>query len=597
MASEHEEFWAKEAKRELSWFNKWDTVLAWHPERIGTSSQPYVQWFVGGKLNVSYNCLDRHIRAGRGDKSAIIWHGERGERREITYRELLRQVCKLANALTRLGIQQGDIVTIYMPMIPEAAVAMLACTRIGAIHSVVFSAFSAQALADRINDGKAKLVITTDISRYGGKDIFLQKNVEAALKQCLSVQCVLGGRWWEEIMKDHSLPDICPPVQQDAEDSLFILYTSGSTGKPKGVLHTTGGYLLYVHLTLKKLFDLQPGDIHYCTADIGWITGHSYVIYSPLSNGITTVMFEGQPTYPTPDRFWQIIKQEKVSIFYTAPTVIRTLMATGNDWPRKYNLSSLRVLGSVGEPINPAAWQWFFSEIGGQRCPIIDTWWQTETGGIMIAPSPHDPPVKPGCARKPFAGIVPEIRDGNLVITQPWPGMLRGVYGDVKHERIKETYFSKYPDVYLTGDGARMDADGDIWIEGRVDDVMNISAHRFSSAEIEAALTSHPGAVESAVVGVPDERTGQALYAFVIPAFGTSPDSELADALRKHVREQIGPIANVAHIQFVEALPKTSSGKIMRRILRAIASGKVDSIGDTSTLADPRVVGQLRQPQ
>ncbi len=590
-----EEFWEKAAASELAWFKKWERVLDWHPERMGTSPEPYVKWFAGGTLNVSTNCLDRHVSAGQGNKPAIIWHGESGDRRVITYSELLKQVCKLANALQGLGIQKGDVVTIYMPMIPEAAVAMLACTRIGSIHSVVFSAFSAQALADRINDGQAKLIITTDMSHYGGKEVSLKNTVEEALKQCPSVQHVLSGRWWEEIMNDPMLPETFKPAQQDSEDPLFILYTSGSTGKPKGVLHTTGGYLLYVHLTLKNLFDARPNDIYYCTADIGWITGHSYVVYGPLSNGLTTIMFAGQPTYPTPDRFWQIIEQEKVNIFYTAPTAIRTLMAAGDEWPNKYNLSSLRVLGSVGEPINPAAWQWYFSVIGQEKCPIIDTWWQTETGGIMIAPSPHEVPAKAGCARRPFAGIVTEIRDGNLVITQPWPGMLRGVYGDAKHERIKETYFTKYPDVYLTGDGAYLDADGDIWITGRVDDVMNVSAHRFSSAEIEAALTSHASAVEAAVVGIPDERTGQALYAFVIPAFGTEPDPALADVLRKHVRKQIGPICNVAHIQFVKALPKTRSGKIMRRILRALATGNLADIGDTSTLADPSVVEQLQQ--
>lgn len=590
-----EEFWAKAAESELGWFKKWDRVLDWHPERIGTSSQPYVQWFAGGKLNVSVNCLDRHVTAGLGPKPAIIWHGENNERRVITFAELLKQVCKLANALQRLGIRQGDVVTIYMPMIPESAAAMLACARLGAIHSVVFSAFSAQALADRMNDGQAKLIITTDCSHYGGKEINLQSNVDEALKQCPSVQHVLSGRWWEEIMNDSSLPDTHEPAKQDSEDPLFILYTSGSTGKPKGVLHTTGGYLLYAHLTLKNLFDTKPDDIYYCTADIGWITGHSYVVYGPLSNGLTTIMFAGQPTYPTPDRFWHIIEREKVNIFYTAPTAIRTLMTAGDDWPNKYNLKSLRILGTVGEPINPAAWHWYFSVIGNGQCPIIDTWWQTETGGIMIAPSPHETPAKPGCARKAFAGIVPEIRDGNLVITQPWPGMLRGVYGDPKHERVKKTYFSKYSDAYLTGDGAYLDANGDIWVTGRVDDVMNVSAHRFSSAEIESALTSHPSAVEAAVVGVPDDRTGQALYAFIIPAFGTSPDPALADTLRKHVRKQIGPICNVAHIQFVKALPKTRSGKIMRRLLRAVATGDESQIGDISTLADPSVVEQLRQ--
>lgn len=590
-----EELWAKAAESELSWFKKWDTVLAWHPERIGNSAEPYVQWFAGGKLNVSVNCLDRHVKNGRGEHAAIIWHGENNERRVVSYSELLRQVCKLANALQRLGIKKGDVVTIYMPMIPAAAVAMLACVRIGAIHSVVFSAFSGQALADRINDGQAKLLITTDISHYGGKEVSLKNNVDEALLKCPSVQHMLSGRWWDEIMNDTMLPDIFEPAIQDAEDPLFILYTSGSTGKPKGVLHTTGGYLLYAHLTLKNLFDVKPNDIYYCTADIGWITGHSYVVYGPLSNGLTTIMFAGQPTHPTPDRFWQIIEREKVNIFYTAPTAIRTLMAAGDEWPKKYDLASLRVLGSVGEPINPAAWQWYFSVIGQGKCPIIDTWWQTETGGIMIAPSPHEAASKPGCARQPFAGIAAEIRDGNLVITQPWPGMLRGVYGDPKHERIKETYFSKYPDAYLTGDGAHIDADGDIWIEGRVDDVMNVSAHRFSSAEIEAALTSHPSAVETAVVGVPDERTGQALYAFVIPAFGISPDLRLAETLRQHVKKQIGRIANVAHIQFVTALPKTRSGKIMRRLLRAVATGDESQLGDTSTLADPAVIEQLRQ--
>src|SRR3989344_2842225 len=613
-----EKFWAMQAEN-LLWQKKWDQVLWYDPTRIGQQVGPYVKWFDGGQLNVSANCLDRHVAAGHGDKTAIIWHSDDGaERKTLTYQELLTAVCRLANVLKKQGIQKGDVVTIFLPMIPEAAIAMLACARIGAIHSVVFSAFSEQSLAQRVNDGRAKVIITADIARHAGKEIALKSNVDAALKGCPTVQHVIvvsrsaapvpmrAGRdiWWDKALQDPDIADTYPPSVQESEDPLFMLYTSGTTGKPKGVLHTTAGYLLYAHTTLKYAFDIQPDDIYYCTADVGWITGHSYGIYGPLSLGLTTIMFEGVPTYPEPDRFWQIIEQEKGTVFYTAPTAIRALQRLGDAWPEKHDLSSLRVLGTVGEPIGESAWRWYEQAIGGGRCPVIDTWWQTETGGMMITPLAGQTPLKPGSATKPFFGVTPEVRQpdgtvadvneaGALVITQPWPGMLRGVYGDPRHELIKKTYFSRFPGVYFTGDGARVDADGDFWLLGRIDDPTTVPPHRFTSAEIESALPSPPAVAEAAVIGIPDDLTGQALAAYVTLKQSHTPTATLEQELYQHVLETIGPIAKIKEFHFTDALPKTRSGKIMRRILRATATNLPEQVGDTSTLADPSVIDVL----
>lgn len=615
-----EKFWAKLAESELVWAKKWNEVLWYDPSAIGEREGGYVKWFSGGELNASYNCLDRHIKNGHGHKHAILWQGEREEeRRELTYIELHQAVCKLANALKQLGVKKGSVVTIFLPMIPEAVISMLACARIGATHMVVFSAFSSESLKSRIQDCQSELVITSDFSFHAGKIVSLKHKVDDAVSQCPSVKKVLvydrsgqglrelpmtPGRdvSWSEIVEKQSFE--CPAEPMEAETPLFALYTSGSTGKPKGVLHTTGGYLLFVHTTFKYIFDYKPEDIFFCSADVGWITGHSYVCYGPLSNCATIVMFEGTPTYPTPDRFWKIIEHFKVSIFYTAPTAIRALMRLGEEIPGGFDLSSLRLLGSVGEPINPEAWRWYHRVIGKGRCPIVDTWWQTENGGILITTLPGVHDMKPGSAGKPFFGVVPKIlpaedggdiskEGGPLFIKKPWPGMLRGVYGDSRAKLIKDTYFLRVPELYFTGDGCKLDEDGYYTLLGRIDDVLNVSAHRLSTAELESALVANPKVAEAAVVGFAHSVKGQGIYCFVTLKKDVSESEGLSGELKQWVRTTIGPIATPDKIQFSPALPKTRSGKIMRRILRKIAEGNIDSIGDTSTLADPTVVEGL----
>ena len=614
---EPERFWGELAESELVWTEKWKTVLECDFQKIGNEEGAYLRWFKGGELNVSFNCLDRHVHAGHGERTAILWQGENeAEERRINYRELLDAVSRVANALRELGAKQGTAVTIFLPMIPEAAITMLACARIGAMHSVVFSAFSAESLRSRIEDCRSEIVITSDVGYHGGKVIPLKDKVDTAVAGATTVKKVLvfdrSGNGltnvsfnperdvnWKEIVARQS--EISPARSFEAETPLFALYTSGSTGKPKGVLHTSGGYLLYAHTTFKYIFDYRPEDIFFCTADVGWITGHSYVVYGPLSNCATVMMFEGIPTYPTPDRFWQIIDKYKVSIFYTAPTAIRALMRLGDEIPGRFQLSSLRLLGSVGEPINPEAWRWYYHVIGRGRCPIVDTWWQTENGGILITTLPGVHDMKPGSAGKPFFGIVPEIiaddgaskNSGPLFITRPWPGMLRGVYGDPKSVLVKNNYFSRVEGRYFTGDGARLDDDGYYTLLGRIDDVLNVSAHRLSTAELESSLVNHPSVAEAAVVGYPHDIKGQGIYCFVTLKSDVSESSELITALREQVRTEIGPIATPDKIQFAPALPKTRSGKIMRRILRKIAEGDVGNIGDTSTLADPSVVDHI----
>jgi len=602
--------WWENHADELDWFSKgWKTVFEWDTEEAKFT------WFKGGKLNASYNCIDRHLKTWRKNKAAIIWQGEpESDVRVLTFQQLHREVCNFANVLKARGIKRGDVVAIYLPMIPELPIAMLACARIGAVHSVVFGGFSAESLADRINDSQARILITADGSYRRGKIIPLKAAADAAVKSCPSIESVIVVKrlgenvpmapcrdfWWHE--ETVRFPAKCDPEVLDAEDTLFILYTSGSTGKPKGVLHTIGGYLLYTTLTFKWIFDYHDEDTYWCTADIGWVTGHSYIIYGPLSAGATTLMFEGAPDYPDPDRFWQIVEKFKVNIFYTAPTAIRAMMRSGTGWPKRRDLSSLRLLGTVGEPINPEAWLWYHTNIGHEKCPIVDTWWQTETGGILITPLPGAHKLKPGSASKPFPGIEPVVlRDdgsvaasdegGYLVIKKPWPGLTRTLYG--AHERFKEVYWSRFKGMYFTSDAAHVDQDGNYWLMGRVDDVLKISGHRIGTAEVESALVSHPRIAEAAVVPVPHEITGEAIYAFVTLKEGVVPSDDLRKELSQHVRNIIGPIATIRNIQFAEALPKTRSGKIMRRILRKIASGQTEDLGDVTTLADPAVVPML----
>ena len=607
-----EGFWSEMAEKHITWFKKWDKVLEWNFEK------PDIKWFIGGKLNVSYNCLDRFLNTPIRNKAAIIWEGDDGSYKTYTYQQLFYEVNRFANVLKRYGIKKGDRVTIYLPMIPELPIAMLACARIGAIHSVVFGGFSPQSLKNRIQDCKSKLVITADRGIRSGRFVPLKANVDAALQECPTVEMVIvvkrtdgavdiePGRdsWWHEEINSTDIVNYCEPEQMDAEDPLFILYTSGSTGKPKGVLHTTGGYLLFTNLTFKWIFDYHEEDIHFCTADIGWVTGHSYIVYGPLSSGATSLMFEGIPIYPDPGRFWDIIDKHKVNIFYTAPTAIRALMREGEEWVNKHDLSSLKVLGTVGEPINPEAWMWYHTHVGKGKLPIVDTWWQTETGGILITPLPGAMTLKPGSACKPFPGVVPSIlkedgspagvnEGGYLVIERPWPGIIRGTYGDSENKHVKEIYFSKFPGKYLTGDGARIDEDGDYWLMGRIDDVVNVSGHRLGTAEVESALVSHEAVAEAAVVGFPHDIKGEGIYAYVTTKEGQRPTEELKKILIGHVRSIIGPIATPDKLQFAAGLPKTRSGKIMRRILRKIAWGDVHDLGDTSTLADPSVVDEL----
>jgi acetyl-CoA synthetase len=607
-----EQFWAKMAREHVSWFAPWKKTLEWKP--------PFAKWFVGGKTNVSYNCLDRHLEgenAWRRNKAAIIWEGEPGDTRTLSYGQLHREVCKFANVLLGLGVKKGDRVALYMPMVPELAIAMLACTRIGAPHSIVFGGFSAESLRDRINDAGAKVVVTADGGFRRGASFALKAAVDDACQGTPSVEAIVvvkrtgqpvemkHGRdhWWEALMATAKAD--CPPAKLDAEHPLFILYTSGTTGKPKGILHTTGGYLVHVAATAKAIFDLKETDTYWCTADIGWITGHSYVVYGPLANGATTFMYEGVPTHPAPDRWWDMIERWRITILYTAPTAIRSFIRLGDQHPKKHDLSSLRLLGSVGEPINPEAWIWYQNVIGGKRCPIVDTWWQTETGGIMITPLPGAVETKPGSATLPFPGIDADVIDqagkpvtppdgGFLAVRKPWPGMLRGIWGDRK--RYTETYWSKWKNVYFPGDGAHRDAHGYFWIMGRIDDVMNVSGHRIGTMEVESALVSHTQVAEAAVVGRPDDLTGTAIVAFVTPRGGVAMDGSLSDALLEHVTKQIGAIAKPKEIRFTEALPKTRSGKIMRRLLRDIASGK-ETVGDTTTLEDYSVLAKLRESE
>ena len=601
-------FWAGQAEKFVSWYKKWDKVQDWDYGRVD------IKWFTGAKLNVSYNCLDRHLET-RADETAIIWEGDDpAVDKKITYRELHREVCRFANVLKARGVGKGDRVSIYMPMVPEAAVAMLACARIGAVHSIVFGGFSPEALKDRILDSDCRVVVTADETVRGGRTTPLKANTDKALAQCPDVHSVIvvkrsgadvdwtAGRdvWYHEQLEQAA--DDCPPEEMDAEDPLFILYTSGSTGKPKGVLHTTGGYLLYAALTHKYVFDYRDGEVYWCTADVGWVTGHTYIVYGPLCNGAVTLMFEGVPTYPDAGRFWQVVEKHRVSVFYTAPTALRALMGQGDDFVKKHDRSSLRVLGSVGEPINPEAWEWYYHVVGEGRCPIADTWWQTETGGVLIAPYPGATALKPGSATRPCFGVEPCLVDdkgneldgatsGALCLKRSWPGQMRTVYGD--HQRFIDTYFKTFPGRYFTGDGARRDEDGYYWITGRVDDVINVSGHRMGTAEVESALVLHDAVAEAAVVGFPHDIKGQGIYAYVTLMQEAEPSPELRRELALHVRKEIGPIASPDQIQWAPGLPKTRSGKIMRRILRKIAANELDNLGDTSTLADPAVVDDL----
>ena len=615
-----DEFWAEQAER-FCWFKRWDQVRSYNYDV--TQGDIQIEWFKGGQCNITSNCLDRHLET-RGGQTAILWEGnEPGENKSLTYRELHQEVCKFANVLKSHGVKKGDRVSIYMPMVIELSIAMLACARIGAIHSIVFGGFSSTALADRIVDSSCTVVITTDGGFRGAKAIPIKANADEAMtlaekqgvhvKTCVVVQRVgekvpvlmKNGRdlWWHDEMS--KADPVCEPEVMESEDPLFILYTSGSTGKPKGVMHTTAGYMIYTALTHRYVFDYHQGDIWWCTADIGWVTGHSYIVYGPLANGATTVMFEGVPTYPDAGRFWDVVDRLKITQFYTAPTAIRALMSCGEDFPSKYDLSTLRVLGSVGEPINPEAWRWYHKNIGKGKCPIVDTWWQTETGGILITPLPGCTPAKPGSATLPFFGVKPtvieaetgKVIEGNgvtgvLALSEPWPGQMRTIYGD--HDRFEETYFKLYPRYYFTGDGCRRDEDGYYWITGRVDDVINVSGHRIGTAEIESALVLHEAVAEAAVVGFPHEIKGQGIYAYVSLMEGVSASDELQKKLINFVRKEIGPIAAPDFIQWAPALPKTRSGKIMRRILRKIAANEAEQLGDISTLADPSVVENLK---
>jgi acetyl-CoA synthetase len=607
-ARDPEAFWEGFAK-ELDWISPWSKVLEWDP--------PHAKWFVGGRLNISANCLDRHLRTPRRNKAAIVWEGEPGDRRTLTYFELHRQVCQFGNVLKSLGVKKGDRVALYMPLVPELAIAMLACARMGAVHSVVFGGFSADALSDRINDAQATVLVTADGGYRRGQIVPLKQMADEALRSTPSIKHVIvlqrnvqqplpmhfqEGRdhWFHNLMDDAS-PD-CPAEPMDSEDMLYILYTSGTTGKPKGIVHTTGGYLVGTYATTKWVFDLRDDDLYWCTADIGWVTGHSYVVYGPLANGATVLMYEGAPDWPQKDRFWRLIARYGVTIFYTAPTAIRAFMKWGTNWPEGQNLGSLRLLGSVGEPINPEAWVWYYKYIGRMRCPIVDTWWQTETGQILITPLPGLTTLKPGSCTKPFPGVEAEVRSekgervtkggGYLALTKPWPAMLRGIYGDP--ERFVRQYFSKWADgVYFTGDGARKDKEGDYWLLGRVDDVLNVAGHRIGTMEVESALVDHPGVAEAAVVGRLHDVKGQAIAAFVTVKEGIEPSVELIGELKEHVVKKIGALARPDQILFAADLPKTRSGKIMRRLLRDIAEGK--TLGDTTTLADPKVVARLKE--
>jgi acetyl-CoA synthetase len=605
-----DEFWGEMAEEHIDWYKKWDAV-----EEYSFVDDVYVRYYRGARLNASYNCLDRHLNNWRKNKAALIWQGEPlEESRTYTYQQLHREVCKFANVLKGMGVKKGDCVSVYLPMIPELVITLLACARIGAIHSAVFGGFSAEALRDRIRDSRSKTLVTCNYSLRAGKYIYSKDNADRALAACEDVEnCIVVKRldrdcsmtpgrdhWWHELMSAAS--PVCEPEQMDAEDPLFILYTSGSTGKPKGVLHTTGGYMVYATATFKYIFDYRDEDVYWCTADIGWITGHSYIVYDPLSAGATTLLFEGVPHYPQPDRYWEIVEKYRVNILYTAPTALRSMMKSGNQWPLGRDLSSLRLMGSVGEPINPEAWIWYHKIIGKEQAPIVDTWWQTETGGILITPLPGCTPTKPGSATIPFFGVNPKVirQDGSeagvneggyLVITKPWPGIMRGVYGDPG--RFKNTYFVQYPGLYFTGDGARRDKDGYFWLMGRVDDVINVSGHRIGTAELESILAAHPKVAEAAVVGYPHNIKGEGIYAYITVKDNVEVTEDLHLKLIQHVRKEIGPIASPDVIHFADALPKTRSGKIMRRILRKIAAGEIDQLGDTTTLADPGIVNSL----
>ena len=603
------EFWGELAAKELHWFKKWDSVFDWQP--------PTARWFAGGATNACYNCVDRHLSTHRKNKVAIMWEGEPGDQRMISYAELHRLVCRFANVLKGRGLKAGDRAIIYMPMVPELPVAVLACARLGIIHSVVFGGFAAEALKTRIQDLDAKVVITADGGWRRGKEVKLKLTVDEAIAECPTVKDVIvyrrtgsavemtAGRdfWWHDL--DEGVDEICPVEEMDAEAPLFVLYTSGTTGKPKGIVHTTGGYLLQATMTMKWVFDLRDEDTYWCTADVGWITGHTYIVYGPLSAGATTVMYEGAPDSPAPDRFWRLIEKYKVNIFYTSPTAIRSFIKQGDHWPNRHDLSSLRVLGSVGEPINPAAWDWYYKVIGGERCPIVDTWWQTETGGIMIAPMPGAVPLKPGSGTLPLPGIsadivdlqghpVPVNHEGYLIIRHPWPGMFRTLWKDPA--RYEENYWAKLPGRYFTGDGARRDEDGYYWVLGRVDDVMNVSGHRLSTMELESALVRHPAVAEAAVVGKPHEITGQAIAAFVTLKSGEWDQEKLSGELKQWIAHEIGSFARPEQIRFTEALPKTRSGKIMRRLLREIVMGKLVT-GDVTTLEDLSVLSRLSQDE